>query len=71
MVVGVAPAAKRTTPRRPDRFGATADADPRHGNGKDASGGGLRREVRDCCSIDVRVEGFGHRSGGLQVNVRD
>lgn len=71
MVVGVRPPAKRTTPRRANRFGAAADADPGHGNGTDASGGRLRREGSDCRSIDVRVEGFGHRSGGLQFNVRD
>ncbi len=71
MVVGMRPPTKRTAPRRADRVGATADADPGHGNGTDASGGRLRREGRDCRSIGVRVEGFGHRSGGLQVNVRD
>lgn len=71
MVVGVPPPAKRTTPRRPDRFGATADADPGHGNGTDAGGSSLLREGRDCRSIDVCVEGLGHRSGGLQVNARD
>lgn len=71
MVVGVRPPAKRTTPRRPDRFGATADADPGHGYGKDASGSSLRPENHDCRSIDVRVEGFGHRSGGLRLHARD
>ncbi len=71
MVVGVRPPTKRTTPRRADRVGATADADPGHGNGTNASGGSLRREGYDCRPIDVRIEGFGHRSGGFQVNVRD
>ena len=71
MVVGVRPPAKRSAPRRADRFGATADADPGHENGTDAGGSSLRREGRDCRSIDVRGEGFGHRSGGLQVDVRD
>lgn len=33
MVVGVSPPAKRAVPRRADRFGATAEADPGHGNG--------------------------------------
>ena len=71
MVVGMRPPAKGTAPRRADRVGATADADPGHGNGTNASGGSLRREGRDCRSIDVRVEAFGHRSGGLPINVRD
>jgi hypothetical protein len=33
MVVGVRPAAKRAAPRRANRFGATAEADPGNGNG--------------------------------------
>ena len=71
MVVGVRPPAKRTTPRRANRFGAAAHADPGYGYATEASGSSLRPENHDCRSIDVRVEGFGHRSGGLQVNVRD
>ena len=71
MVVGVRPPAKRAAPARANRFSATADADPGHGNGTNAGNGSLRREGRDCRSIDVRVEGFGHRSSSLQLNVRD
>ncbi len=71
MVVGVRPPAKGTAPWRADRFGAAAEADPGHGNGTDASGDSLRLEVRDCRSIDVRVEGIGHRSGSLRLCVRN
>ncbi len=71
MVVGVCPPAKSTAPRRADRFGATAEADPGHGNGTDADGSSLLREDGDCCSIDVGVERLGHRSGSLRVDVRN
>ncbi len=71
MVVGVRPPAKRATLWRADRFGAPADADPGHGNAAEAGGNSLRGEGYDCRPIDVRIEGFGHRSGGFQVNVRD
>ncbi len=71
MVVGVRPPAKRTTPRRANRFGAAAEADPGHGYATEASGSSLRPENHDCRSIDVRVEGFGHRSGGLRLHARD
>lgn len=41
MVVSVSPPAKRAAPRRADRFGATADADPGHWYCMNAGGGSL------------------------------
>ncbi len=71
MVVGVRPPAKRTSPWRADRFSATAEADPGHGYGTEASSGSLRPEGGDCRSINGVVEGFGHRSGCLRLDVRN
>lgn len=71
MVVGVRPPAKGAAPWRANRLGATAEADPGYGDGADASSSSLRPKGRDCRSIDVRVEGLGHRSGGLRLDVRN
>ena len=71
MVVGVCTPAKRTAPWRANRFGAAADANPGHGNGAQASDSSLHAEGRDRRPINVRVEGFGHRSGGLRLYFRN
>ena len=71
MVVGVSPPAKRAAPRRADRFGATADTDPGHRNITETGGACLCAEGRHCRAVNAWVEGFGHRSGGLQLDVRE